>query len=177
MSKAYQLLFLTSQLPYPPQQGATIRSFNLLRELSQRADIDLLSFTTSDADLEAAARLRDVHRRLHALVGKPLLVLCGRIDACPADDRDRHRGHDGQRKPPEQFRRKCQSHESWLPPCCTSRATAAPEGAAALHVHRRRGSPHRESGNSLPLPPARPRPAGVDSPVSRTRPGPARLPR
>ena len=54
MSKPYRLLVLTSQLPYPPQQGATIRSFNLLRELAGRAEIDLLSFSSRPGEIEAA---------------------------------------------------------------------------------------------------------------------------
>jgi len=72
MSKPYQLLVLTSQLPYPPQQGATIRSFNLLRQLAGRAEIDLLSFTSRPDDIETAA---------------PLHTLCQRIEGAPTPGR------------------------------------------------------------------------------------------
>ncbi len=39
-----KLLFLTPQLPYPPQQGTTIRNFNILKVLAPRHEIHLLSF-------------------------------------------------------------------------------------------------------------------------------------
>ncbi len=64
MSKPYGLLVLTSQLPYPPQQGATIRSYNLLRELAGRADMDLLSFIGRPGEIEAAGPLRPLCRRI-----------------------------------------------------------------------------------------------------------------
>ena len=36
-----RILFLTPQVPFPPRQGATIRNFNLLAQLSARHVIDL----------------------------------------------------------------------------------------------------------------------------------------
>jgi sugar transferase (PEP-CTERM/EpsH1 system associated) len=39
-----KILLLTPDLPYPPHQGAAIRSFNLLKNLASRHDIHLLSF-------------------------------------------------------------------------------------------------------------------------------------
>jgi len=49
-----RLLILTPQLPYPPHQGTTIRNYNLIRQLSSRHEIDLLSFVEQieTADLE-----------------------------------------------------------------------------------------------------------------------------
>ncbi len=55
---------LTSQLPYPPHQGATIRSFNILRHLAGRAEIDLLSFVTRPEEMEAADPLWELCRRI-----------------------------------------------------------------------------------------------------------------
>lgn len=39
-----RLLFLTPDLPYPPHQGAAIRTFNLIRNLSPHHEVHLLSF-------------------------------------------------------------------------------------------------------------------------------------
>ena len=38
------LLFLTPQLPYPPRQGTAIRNWGLIRHLSQRHAVSLISF-------------------------------------------------------------------------------------------------------------------------------------
>ena len=43
-SHGLRILFLTPQIPFPPQQGTTIRNFNLLAQLSERHTVDLLSF-------------------------------------------------------------------------------------------------------------------------------------
>ncbi|MBM3129269.1 MAG: glycosyltransferase [Chloroflexi bacterium] len=58
-----KLLLLTPQLPYPPQQGTTIRNFNLIRNLAPRHAITLLSFGTPE-ELRAAAPLRELCRRI-----------------------------------------------------------------------------------------------------------------
>ncbi len=56
-----RLLFLTPQLPYPPQQGTTLRNFNLIAGLSRRHHVYLLSFLTPDDDPEAVASLHEKH--------------------------------------------------------------------------------------------------------------------
>ncbi len=58
-----KLLFLTPQLPYPPQQGTSIRNFNIIRQLAPRHDITLLSFATS-AELDRADPLRTLCSRI-----------------------------------------------------------------------------------------------------------------
>ncbi len=54
------ILFLTPQLPFPPRQGTAIRNWGLIRHLSQRHAITLLSFAAADAsvppELKAACR-------------------------------------------------------------------------------------------------------------------------
>jgi glycosyltransferase involved in cell wall biosynthesis len=45
-----RILFLSSWFPYPPDNGSRIRVFNLLKQLSQRHVIVLLSFTQADSD-------------------------------------------------------------------------------------------------------------------------------
>ncbi|MBM3190669.1 MAG: glycosyltransferase [Chloroflexi bacterium] len=44
-SRRRRILFLTPQLPYPPEQGAAIRNLNLVTQVAQRHDVALLSFT------------------------------------------------------------------------------------------------------------------------------------
>ena len=39
-----RLLFLTPDLPYPPHQGAALRTYNLLKNLAPRHEVSLLSF-------------------------------------------------------------------------------------------------------------------------------------
>jgi len=53
-----KILFLTSQLPYPPHQGGAIRTYNLIVNLAPRHEIHLLSFVNSPNDLERAGPLR-----------------------------------------------------------------------------------------------------------------------
>jgi sugar transferase (PEP-CTERM/EpsH1 system associated) len=53
-----KILFLTSQLPYPPHQGGAIRTYNMIVNLAPRHEIHLLSFVNSPDDVERAAPLR-----------------------------------------------------------------------------------------------------------------------
>lgn len=58
-----KLLFLTPQLPYPPQQGTSIRNFNIIKQLAPRHEITLLSFGTP-TELQNAEPLRALCRRI-----------------------------------------------------------------------------------------------------------------
>ncbi|MBI2954156.1 MAG: glycosyltransferase [Chloroflexi bacterium] len=42
-----KLLFITPQLPYPPQKGTTTRNFNIIKNLSRNHEVHLLSFGDS----------------------------------------------------------------------------------------------------------------------------------
>ena len=57
-----RILLLTPQLPYPPQQGTSLRNYHLLRALAQHHDVTLLSFAESDrpADTTRLAELARV---------------------------------------------------------------------------------------------------------------------
>jgi glycosyltransferase involved in cell wall biosynthesis len=57
-----RILLLTPQLPYPPQQGTSLRNFHLLRALAQRHEVTLLSFAEGDhaADTTRLAELARV---------------------------------------------------------------------------------------------------------------------
>ncbi len=54
-----EILLLTPQLPYPPQQGTSLRNLNILRALAQNHHVTLLSFmeTDSPATLDYLASL------------------------------------------------------------------------------------------------------------------------
>ena len=52
-----RILFLTHRLPYAPNRGDRVRAYHLLRVLSQRADIDLLSLVH---DAEEASHVGDL---------------------------------------------------------------------------------------------------------------------
>ncbi len=75
-----RLLFLTPQLPYPPQQGTAIRNYYVIAGLARRHEVNLLSFIEPEQHLEAA---------------QPLHALCRRLEVVPAPTRqftDRVRG-------------------------------------------------------------------------------------
>jgi glycosyltransferase involved in cell wall biosynthesis len=70
------ILFLTPQLPYPPQQGTTMRNHGLIRGLAERHQISLLSFReSSPLDEEPGPTSR---------IPEPLLALCRRVETVPA---------------------------------------------------------------------------------------------
>ena len=68
-----RLLFLAPQLPYPPHKGTAIRNFNLIVGMSQRHEIDLLTF----ADAGSVRRIS----------GSPLGKACRRIAWADAPSR------------------------------------------------------------------------------------------
>ena len=54
-----RLLLLTPQLPYPPHQGTTIRNYNVIRQLSTRHEVHLLSFVEHPTEVDNAGPLLD----------------------------------------------------------------------------------------------------------------------
>jgi sugar transferase (PEP-CTERM/EpsH1 system associated) len=84
-----RILFLTHRLPYAPNRGDRIRAYHMLRFLSRRAEVDLLSLVhddeeethASDLELMAASvrvarvsRLRGLARSIPALAGSTPLT-------------------------------------------------------------------------------------------------------
>lgn len=65
------ILLLTPQLPFPPQQGTSLRNWHILRGLAQRHTVTLLSFTEHEP----------------AYVPAPLSALCARVETVPAPQR------------------------------------------------------------------------------------------
>ena len=52
------ILFLAQRVPYPPDRGDRIRSFQVLRHLSERARVHLCAFADTPADAVVAPELR-----------------------------------------------------------------------------------------------------------------------
>ncbi len=64
-----KILFITPQLPYPPDKGATIRTFALIKGLAQRGhQIHLLSFISSEDDLAWLPQMRPYIARASTVV-------------------------------------------------------------------------------------------------------------
>ena len=55
-----RVLFLTHRLPYPPDRGDRIRSFNILKFLSSRAEVDVVSLAHDKAEAAHADHLRGI---------------------------------------------------------------------------------------------------------------------
>ncbi len=95
MHLTQQILFLTPQLPYPPQQGTAIRNFNLLAGLTQHHVVDLLTFLqpgdtlTPDSPLHGLCRTivtapvprRTLADRLRTTLTSPLPDMALRLES------------------------------------------------------------------------------------------------
>lgn len=67
-----RILLLTPQRPYPPHQGTTLRNFNLVKELSKRHTVCVLTFLEPDQNPHNAG---------------PLLNLCAGVEMIPVPQR------------------------------------------------------------------------------------------
>lgn len=63
-----RLLFLAHRIPFPPDKGDKIRSFNILRHLSTRFEVSVGAFVDDPSDWNHAGRLREICRDVE-LVG------------------------------------------------------------------------------------------------------------
>ncbi|NIJ32356.1 TIGR03087 family PEP-CTERM/XrtA system glycosyltransferase [Sphingomonas oligoaromativorans] len=59
------LLFLAHRVPFPPDRGDKIRSYNILKHLAGKRRVHLAAFADDDADIAAAEALRPMVGRLH----------------------------------------------------------------------------------------------------------------
>ncbi len=55
-----KVLFLTHRLPYPPDRGDRIRSFNILKFLAPKAEVDVVSLTHDAEEASHTAGLRGI---------------------------------------------------------------------------------------------------------------------
>jgi sugar transferase (PEP-CTERM/EpsH1 system associated) len=60
-----RILFLTPQLPYPPQQGTALRNYNLIAQVAQRHHVHLLSFIESGSETVDLGPLRELCASVH----------------------------------------------------------------------------------------------------------------
>ncbi|WP_454883642.1 TIGR03087 family PEP-CTERM/XrtA system glycosyltransferase [Sphingomonas oryzagri] len=59
------LLFLAHRVPFPPDRGDKMRSFNILKHLAERHRVHLAAFADDEADEHAAEGLRPLVARMH----------------------------------------------------------------------------------------------------------------
>jgi len=59
------LLFLAHRIPYPPDKGDKIRSWNILRHLATRFDVHLGAFIDAEEDWQHAPVLEEVCADCH----------------------------------------------------------------------------------------------------------------
>ena len=57
-----RILFLTPQLPYPPQKGTALRNWGLISGLAERHEIAVLSFATPEQTVDALLETGAVYR-------------------------------------------------------------------------------------------------------------------
>lgn len=57
--KKQDVLYLTQRIPYPPDKGDKITSFNILKHLSERANVHLGTFVDDPDDLVHVAKLKE----------------------------------------------------------------------------------------------------------------------
>ncbi len=62
-----KILIISTQVPYPPSDGASIRIFNLIRELSRAHEVLLATIVRSPAEQENLDGLRPFCREIHAV--------------------------------------------------------------------------------------------------------------
>lgn len=65
------VLFISRWFPYPPDNGSKIRVFNLIRHLSLRHEVDLITFSSEEIADEWLAAMRRHCRRVDVVLYKP----------------------------------------------------------------------------------------------------------
>lgn len=63
-----RLLFLTSRLPYPPDRGDRLRTYHLLRQLSEEHAITLVSFVVTETEAQWKSQLAPFCEEIHLVV-------------------------------------------------------------------------------------------------------------
>lgn len=62
-----KILYLSQLVPYPPDSGAKVRQYYVLRHLTQRHQVSLVAFSRSDDTPEALAHLKEFCRDVRTL--------------------------------------------------------------------------------------------------------------
>ena len=67
-----KLIYLTHRMPYPPDKGDKITTFNFLRHLARRNEVYLGAFVDSDADWQHVAKLKEYCAEVKLVGIRPL---------------------------------------------------------------------------------------------------------
>ncbi|MFQ5630298.1 MAG: hypothetical protein ACE5I1_16125, partial [bacterium] len=59
-----RILFLAHRIPYPPDKGDKIRSYQVLRYLAERHEVHLACLVDSERDLQSAENVRAIVKKL-----------------------------------------------------------------------------------------------------------------
>ncbi|MBU0970835.1 MAG: TIGR03087 family PEP-CTERM/XrtA system glycosyltransferase [Proteobacteria bacterium] len=76
MAKTKKILFLAHRIPYPPNKGDKIRTFNEIKHLSEFFSIELMALADKKSDLGFKTNLEPYCHRVHLF---PLNPVCGKL--------------------------------------------------------------------------------------------------
>ena len=62
-----RVLFLTHRLPYAPNRGDRIRAYHIVKSLSARMEVEVVSLVHDDHEMAQAERLREIGVRVTAI--------------------------------------------------------------------------------------------------------------
>ena len=71
------ILFLAHRVPYPPDRGDKIRSFNILKRLCELGTVHVATFADDDADIAHGETLRRCWARYISKSGMSRKLLAG----------------------------------------------------------------------------------------------------
>jgi sugar transferase (PEP-CTERM/EpsH1 system associated) len=69
-----KILFLCHRIPYPPNKGDKLRAFNILKHLSQKHTIDLLTLADDKKDLRYQENLKSYCRQVETFYFHPFIA-------------------------------------------------------------------------------------------------------
>lgn len=78
-----KILFLTPYLPYPPAHGGAVRMLNLIRQLSERHHVYLLSFLDEEHEQAGVQELRSYCREVTTILRRPKVRLLDHLGLAP----------------------------------------------------------------------------------------------
>ena len=68
-----KILFLSPTVPFPLTDGGRIRVFNLLKQITQKSEVTLLTLETQSTDAEGVAELQQLGIQVHLVPSAPTL--------------------------------------------------------------------------------------------------------
>lgn len=78
-----QILFLTSRLPYPPYRGDKLKAYNIIKFISQRHDIYLLSLIEKREELNLIQHLKQFCKEIHVVYLSQLQSIAQSVAGLP----------------------------------------------------------------------------------------------